>query len=81
MLTRRLQVLVEPDQYERLARHAAARGVSVGEVVREAIDRVASPARSRRAAALERFLDAPRVPMPDDPADLEAEIDGLLDEA
>ena len=81
MLTRRLQVLVEPTQYERLARYASERGMSVGEVVRDAIDRVATPDRAARASALARFLAAPQVALPDDPADLEAELDGLLDEA
>ena len=81
MLTRRLQVLVEPTQYDRLARYASERGVSVGEVVRDAIDRVATPDRDARSAALARFLGAPQVALPENPADLEAELDGLLDEA
>ena len=79
MLTRRLQVLVEPSQYERLERFAKERGLSVGEVVRDAIERVASPDHARRRLALKRIMAAPPVEVPEDPADLEAELDGLLD--
>lgn len=79
MLTRRLQVLVDPRQYQRLERHARAQGLSVGEVVRDAIDRVAGPDTRRRMAALERVLGAPPVELPADPAVLEAEIDSMLE--
>ncbi len=81
MLTRRLQLLVGPTQYDRLARYASERGMSLGEVVRDAIDRVTTPDRVARASALERFLAAAQVGLPEDPADLDAELDGLLDEA
>ena len=40
MLTKRLQVLVTPQQQRRLAAEAQRRGASVGELVREAIDSV-----------------------------------------
>ncbi len=80
MLTRRLQVLVEPEQYERLQVYATGRGVSVGEAVRDAIDRVARPAIEQRRAAAERFLAAEPVDLPADVAELEREIDSMLDE-
>lgn len=80
MLTRRLQVLVEPEQYERLERHARTRGTSIGETVRDAIDRVVAPRLGGRKAAVERFLSAEPVEFPLDPAELEAELDGLFDE-
>lgn len=81
MLTRRLQVLVEPEQYDRLERYARAQGVSVGEAVRDAIDRVARPAPERRRAALARLLAAEPVDLPQDVADLERELDGMFAEA
>jgi len=40
MLTKRLQVLVTPQQQRRLATEAQRRGASVGELVREAIDSI-----------------------------------------
>jgi hypothetical protein len=40
MLTKRLQVLVTPQQRRRLATEAQRRGSSVGELVREAIDSI-----------------------------------------
>jgi hypothetical protein len=80
MLTRRLQVLVAPEQYERLQVYANGRGVSVGEAVRDAIDRVARPAPERRLEALERLLAAEPVDLPADVADLEREIDGMYDQ-
>jgi hypothetical protein len=40
MLTKRLQVLVTPQQRRRLAAEAQRRGSSVGELVREAIDSI-----------------------------------------
>jgi hypothetical protein len=38
MLNRRLQVLVDDERYERLARESARIGAPVGELVRRAID-------------------------------------------
>ena len=80
MLTRRLQVLVAPEQYQRLQLYATGRGVSVGEAVRDAIDHVAGPAPGRRLEALERLLAAEPVDLPADVADLEREIDRMYDE-
>ena len=80
MLSRRLQVLIDPAQYERLRRVAKAQGTSVGEVVRTAIDRLAGGERHGREEALSRFLAIEEVPLPVDPAELERELDGLLEE-
>lgn len=80
MLTKRLQVLVEPEQYDRLERYAHERGTSVGEAVRDAIERVAGVDHDRRRAALARFLAAEDHDVPNDPAQLEAELDGMLDD-
>lgn len=79
MLTRRLQVLIQPSQHERLERTAKARGVSVGEVVRIGIDQVCQSDPMGRRAALAEFFDAEPVTFPKDPAELERELDGMLD--
>ena len=79
MLTRRLQILVDPSQYERLERTAKARGVSVGEIVRIGIDQVCQTDPKGRRAALARFFEAEPVAFPDDPAELERELDEMLD--
>jgi hypothetical protein len=79
MLTRRLQVLVEPSQYDSLEREAARRGVSVGEVVRIGIDLICDPNRQARAEAVERLFAMPPLDLPDDPDELEAELDAMYD--
>ena len=79
MLSHRLQVLVEPAQYERLRRVAKARGTSVGEVVRTAIDGAVGMDKPEREKALARFLGAEAVALPADPAELECELDDLLE--
>jgi len=72
-LTHRLQLLLEPAQYERLSQRARSEGRSVGSLVREAIDRAwAEPDAARRAAA-DAILQADRMPVPD-VADLRREL-------
>ena len=74
MLTRRLQVLVDDERYERLSRRAAAEGTSIATLVREAIDaRYPSDDGTKRAAA-DAILAAEPISLPDDPADLKREI-------
>ncbi len=67
-LTRRVQLLLTPEQYERLATLARARGRSVGALIREAIERVyfAEPAEGLEAR-LEavRKMAALRMPVAD----------------
>jgi hypothetical protein len=75
MLDRRLQVLVDDAMWERLEREAKDRKVSVGTVVREAIDDRYQGSRETRRAAIEAILAAEPVPVPEDPADLKAEIE------
>lgn len=74
--TRRLQVLIEDDQWRRLEAAAVERGVSVAAVVREAIDEKlpVSPEERRRAA--EAVLAAEPMAVPD-PEDLRRELDDL----
>jgi hypothetical protein len=74
MLTRRLQVLIDDERYERLKRESEATGVPVGEIVRRAIDRAVPMAADQRSAAIRRVLAAEPIPVPEDPADLKREI-------
>lgn len=77
MLTRRLQILLDEERYRRVAAAARARGTSVATVIREAIDRGLPAEDDVRAAALERILLADPAALPDDPADLAAELHEL----
>jgi len=74
MLTRRLQILVDDERYERLSRRAAAEGTSIATLVRDAIDARYPAIDSDRNAAFERIRAAERMPVPLDPADLKQEI-------
>ncbi len=74
MLEPRLHVLVDEDRYQRVMAEARARGVSVGRVIREAIDALLPVERGRRARAARRILAAPRMPVPD-PGELRRELD------
>lgn len=60
ILSRRTQILLEEEQYERLRRRGEETGASVGALIREAIDQSfpAVPDERRRAAAA--FLRAVR---------------------
>ena len=74
MLTRRLQILVDDERYERLSRRAAAQGTSIATLVREAIDARYPSDDGARRAAFEAIRDAEPMPVPLDPADLKKEI-------
>ena len=78
MLTHRLHILVDEDRWQRLDREATRRKVPVAAVVRDAIDAAlpASDADARRAAA-DSLLRAEPMDVPDDPADLERELDEI----
>lgn len=58
-LTRRLQILVEEDRFERLEQLARQRGTTVAALVREALDRAFDDDRADAAAAAGSFLDRP----------------------
>ncbi|HEY7961103.1 MAG TPA: hypothetical protein VID29_04190 [Solirubrobacteraceae bacterium] len=67
MLTERLQILVSPEQKQRLEAEARARGESVGGLVRDAIDEQYGGRRftfsdEERTAALERTRSASTIP-------------------
>lgn len=76
MFNRRLQLLLDGERYERLARRARERNVSVSAAIREAIDLAyPSDAGTRRNAAELILAAAPMsVPGPDD---LGTELDEL----
>jgi hypothetical protein len=76
MLERRLQILLDRERYDRLAREAEARGTSVAQVVRDAIDWALPSTSRRRQEAASRILQAPDMPVPD-VAELRSELDEL----
>ncbi|RIK09797.1 MAG: antitoxin [Acidobacteria bacterium] len=65
MLDKRLQVLVDHERYERLAKRAKERGTSIGMLVREAIDSCYPDVEPRRKLAAKRILAAEPMPLPD----------------
>jgi hypothetical protein len=64
VLDRRLHVLLDDDRFERLARLAEERSVSVGALVRRAIDVAYPPRGARRSAAAAAILEARPGPSP-----------------
>ena len=64
-MTRRLQLVLDEDRYEKVARVAAEQQRSVSSVIREAIDRSLFPSAARRVAAGRAILDAEPVDVPD----------------
>ncbi len=69
MLTRRLQVLIDDERYERLARESKRAGAPVGELVRRAIDhefpQVGRRAERERAGRELLAMPPPPGPEPD----------------
>ena len=56
-LTRRVELLFDPDQYSRLEEIARSRGVSVAAVIRSAVDREdLPPALAEKRVAVEELL-------------------------
>jgi hypothetical protein len=76
-LDRRVHLLLDDGRYEKLQLESERRGVSVAEVVREAIDRL--PTTVDRSAAIEAILAAEPMAVPDDPAELRHELDQARD--
>lgn len=76
MLTRRLQVLIDEGRYARLSAEAARTNLSVGEVVRRALDRALPSTEEERERAFEMILNAPQIEVPD-PEELRAELDEI----
>ncbi len=55
-LTERTQVLLTPEQRARVERIAAERGISVGAVIREAVQALTEPPKRSREEALRSLL-------------------------
>ncbi len=80
MLNRRLQVLVDDERFELLARESERVGAPVGELVRRAIDREFPRSSSDRAEAARRLLAMPPPPGEGPEPDWEAQKREMLDE-
>jgi hypothetical protein len=76
MLERRLQILIDEERHRRIVEAARERGISVGAVVRDAIDRGLTDPAARRRAAGNRLLAAEPMEMPD-PDPLVRELEDL----
>jgi hypothetical protein len=76
MYDRRVQLLLDRDRYDRIAREAGRRRVSVATVIREAIDRAVPAEDERRSRAGRLILDAPDMAVPD-PTELREELDEI----
>jgi hypothetical protein len=79
MLNRRLQVLVDDERYERLARESERVGAPVGELVRRAIDHEYPSKESDRAAAVRALLAMPPPPGEGPEPDWEEQKREMLD--
>lgn len=67
-LTRRTQLLLDDDLHRRLREIAAQRGISLGALIREAIDEKLSGVQDARATAIDKLLAAEPMPVEDWPA-------------
>ncbi len=79
MLNRRLQVLVDDERFELLARESERMGTPVGELVRRAIDHEFPGESSDRAAAARRLLAMPPPPGEGPEPDWEEQKRDMLD--
>lgn len=78
VLTRRLQVLLDDDRYQRLERMARARRTSVAALIREAVDASFPAQPVPRADAGRRLLDAQPIAV-GDWDELEGEIEAMYE--
>lgn len=76
MLEKRLQVLLDDSRWRRLSSYAAERNLSVGAVVREALDKAMPASTDERRNAARRILEAEPMDVPK-PAALRRELDAL----
>ncbi len=66
-LTRRTQLLLDDELHRRLRETAAERGISMGALIREAIDEKLSRVQNARAKAFAKLLAAEPMPVEDWP--------------
>jgi plasmid stability protein len=66
-LTRRTQLLLDDELHRRLRETAAQRGISMGALIREAIDEKLSGVEDKRSRAYARLLAAEPMPVDDWP--------------
>ena len=60
MLTKRVEVLFDPEDYRAIEELARAQGQTVGSMVRQAVQRqYLRPSTEQRRAAMQRFLSRP----------------------
>lgn len=78
MLDHRVQILLDDERYQRVAREAKRRGVSLAAVIREALDRVPADPEVRQTA-IGAILAAEAMAVPADPAELRRELDAAHD--
>jgi predicted transcriptional regulator len=67
-LTRRTQLLLDDELHRRLREIAVQRGISMGALIREAIDEKLSSVQDTRAQAIDELLAAEPMPVDDWPA-------------
>jgi plasmid stability protein len=66
-LTRRTQLLLDDDLHRRLRESAAERGISIGALIREAIDEKLDGMQDSRSRAFAKLLEAEPMPVDDWP--------------
>lgn len=67
LLTRRTQLLLDDELHRRLREIAARRGISMGALIREAVEEKLSRTQDARAEAIQQLLDAEPMPVEDWP--------------
>jgi predicted DNA-binding protein len=75
-LTRRTQLLLDDDLHRRLRETAEQRGISIGALIREAIDEKLSSVQDARAAAIDKLLAAEPMPVDDWPVMKQEIVEG-----
>lgn len=76
MLSRRLQILLDDERYQRVSAIARQRKTSVAAIIREAIDRGLPASQRRRSGAARMILQADPMDVPG-PDELKAELDEM----
>jgi len=66
-LTRRTQLLLDDELHRRLRETAAQQGVSMGALIREAVEEKLARTQDTRAQAIQELLDAEPMPVEDWP--------------